>query len=120
MGCTSSNIVEIILKNHKEEIESAKKEIQEQKEKNTEICFSIIFKLMKGKSYTIQCFNNTKLFKLFLLLVDKAKDSDYSNLDKLKIYYNSKDITQYFNKDSNKDVSFLDFTNYYPVININN
>ena len=120
MGCASSDMVQLILKNHKDEIEAAKKNIKELREKNPSDCISIIFKLMNGKTFLIPCFKNTKLFDVFLLLVDKAKDTYYSNLDKLKMYYNAVDITQNFNKDNNKDVSSLNLNCDNPIIYINN
>ena len=119
MGCTSSDTVQSIIRRHKDKIEEAKKNIKELLENGKENCISIIFKLMNGKTYSIICFNSTPLFHVFLLLVDKAKDSYYSKLDKLKIYYNTVDISQYFTQDNGKDVSSLNFAISNPIIYIN-
>ena len=119
MGVASSDTVELVVRNNKEKIEEVKRDIENQKENNPSNCFSIVFKLMNGKNYIIPCFQNTMLYHVFLLLIDKAKDSNYSNLDKLKIYYNSVDITRFFAENSNKDVAFLKLNSFYPIININ-
>ena len=119
MGVASRDTIELVVRNNKEEIEEVKKNIKNLREKSPSDCFSIIFKLMNGKNITITCFQNTKLFDVFLLLIDKARDSNYTNLDKLKMYYNSVDITNYFTKESDKDVSFLKLNSFNPIININ-
>ena len=119
MGVASSDTVELVVRNNQEKIEEIKKDIKSQRETNPSNCFSIIFKLMNGKSYIIPCFQNTMLHHIFLLLIDKAKDSNYSNLDKLKMYYNSVDITRFFSEDGNKDVSFLKLNSFNPIIHIN-
>ena len=119
MGCASVESVENILKIYHNDLEKVKEEINESREKNPNNCIGIIFKLMNGKSFSILCLKNTKLFNLFLLLVEKAKDSNYSNLGKLKIYYNSVDITKRFSKDNDKDVSSLNLS-VCPIIFINN
>ena len=119
MGCANSDIIEMIIKKHKEEIESAKKEIEKQKIETPTKCISIIFKLMNGKTVMIPCFKNTPLFHVFLMLIDKAHDTEYSNIEKLNIYYNSVNITKNFNENSNKNVSHLNFTNDTPIVLIN-
>ena len=119
MGCASSDSVELILRNNKEKIEAAKDKIKNLKEKYPSNCFTIIFKLMDGKSFCVPCFNETKLYDIFLMLIDKAKDSYYSNLDKLKMYYNSVDITNNFHLESDKDVSSLNLNSFNPIIYIN-
>ena len=119
MGCASSDLIEMIIKKHKEEIESAKKEIEKQKIKTPTKCINIIFKLMNGKTVMIPCFKNTSLFHVFLMLIDKAHDTEYSNIEKLNIYYNSVNITKNFNENSNKNVSNLNFTNDTPIVLIN-
>ena len=120
MGCSSNDTAQLIIRQYKDEIEAIKNDIKESMQKKQGECYSIIFKLMNGKSFSILCLKNTKLFNVFLLLVEKAKDSNYSSLGKLKIYYNAIDITHFFTKDSNKDVSSLNFTTYNPVVHINN
>ena len=119
MGCASSDTIDMILKNYKNEIESAKKEIEDLKLKNGNNCLSIVFKLMNGKSVVVPCFKSTSLFNVFLMLIDKAHDNEYSNINKLKMYYNSVNITQNFNQNSNKTVEDLKFTNMIPIIHIN-
>ena len=119
MGCASSNVIDMIIEKYKDKIEQAKKDIENQKIKNASRCISIVFKLMNGKTIIIPCFKNTPLFHVFLLLIDKAHDTEYSNIDQLKIYYNSVDITKNFNENSNKDISHLGFTNDTPLVYIN-
>ena len=119
MGCTNSDSVENILNIYQNNLDKTKEEINESREKNPNNCTSIIFKLMNGKSFSILCLKNTKLFNVFLLLVEKAKDSNYSSLGKLKIYYNSVDITKNFSKNSDKDVSSLNLS-ICPILFINN
>ena len=119
MGISSSDSVELVVRNNKEKIEEVKKDIKSQRENNPNNCFSIIFKLMNGKSFIVPCFQNTMLYHIFLLLIDKAKDTNYSNLDKLKMYYNSIDITKFFTEDSKKDVAFLKLNSFNPIIYIN-
>ena len=119
MGCANSETVDNIIQIYHNILEKTKEEINESREKNPNNCVSIIFKLMNGKSFSILCLKDTKLFNVFLLLVEKAKDSNYSSLGKLKIYYNSVDITKNFNKDSDKDVSSLNLS-VCPILFINN
>ena len=119
MGVASNETIEFIIKKNKQEIEEVKKIIESKEKTEPNNCITIIFKLMNGKSICVQCFKNTKLFHVFLLLIDKAKDSNYTNLDKLKIYYNSVDITTHFSKESNKDISFLNLSSFNPIIYIN-
>ena len=119
MGCASSDMVDMILQTYKNEINSAKTEIENLKQKNPNDCLSILFKLMNGKSIVITCSKNTPLFSVFLLLIDKAHDNEYSNINKLKMYYNSINITHNFNQNSNKIISDLNFTTAVPVIHIN-
>ena len=119
MGCASSDLVEMIIKKHKTEIELAKKEIENQIKETPNKIISIVFKLMNGKTVMIPCFKKTSLFHVFLMLVDKAHDTDYSNIEKLNIYYNSVNITKNFNENSNKFVSDLNFTNDTPLVYIN-
>ena len=119
MGCANSETVDNIIQIYHNILEKTKEEINESREKNPNNCVSIIFKLMNGKSFSILCLKNTKLFNVFLLLVEKAKDSNYSSLGKLKIYYNSVDITKNFNKGSDKDVSSLNLS-VCPILFINN
>ena len=119
MGCSNSESVDNILKIYHNDLDKVKEEIDESREKNPNNCIAIIFKLMNGKSFSILCLKNTKLFNVFLLLVEKAKDSNYSSLAKLKIYYNSVDITKNFKKDSDKDVSSLNLS-VCPILFINN
>ena len=119
MGVASSDMIEMIIKRYKNEIESAKNEIKKLKGKNTNKCYNLIFRLMNGKTWIINCFENTPLFHVFLLLIDKAKDNEYSNIDKLKIYYNSVNITENFKENSNKTVLDLQFSIDNPVIFIN-
>ena len=120
MGCGSNDTAQLIIRQYKDEIEAIKNNIKESLQKNQGECYSIIFKLMNGKTYPVVCLGDTPLFDVFLLLVDKARDAYYSNLNKLKIYYNAIDITDFFTKDNNKDVSSLNFTSYSPVVHINN
>ena len=119
MGCASSNVIDMIIEKYKDKIEQAKKDIENQKIKNASRCISIVFKLMNGKTIIIPCFKNTPLFHVFLLLINKAHDTEYSNIDQLKIYYNSVDITKNFNENSNKDISNLGFTNDTPLVYLN-
>ena len=119
MGVASNETIELVIKKNKQEIEEIKKNMESLLMTNPNNCITIIFKLMKGKNIPILCFKDTKLFHVFLLLIDKAKDSNYSNLDKLKFYYNSVDITKNFCKENNKDVSFLNLSGYNPIIYIN-
>ena len=119
MGVTSSDSIQYILKKHKNEINNIKNEIKASMQNNQNDCINIVFMLMNGKNYSVPCFPNNKLFDIFLLLVDKAKDSNFSNLDKLKMYYNSVDITQNFNKENNKIITDLNFCNDNPIINVN-
>ena len=119
MGCASNDSIEIIIRNNKEKIEAAKNEINNLREKHPNDCFSIIFKLMDGKCFCIPCFNQTKLYDIFLMLIDKAKDSYYSKLDKLKMYYNSVDITNNFHLENGKTVSSLKLNSFNPIIHIN-
>ena len=119
MGCASSDLIEMIIKKHKTEIESAKIEVERQKKETPNKCITIVFKLMNGKTVMIPCFKNTHLFKVFLMLIDKTRDTEYSNIEKLNIYYNSVNITKKFNENSNKNVSDLNFTNDTPLVYIN-
>ena len=119
MGCASSNVIDMIIEKYKDKIEQAKKDIENQKIKNASRCISIVFKLMNGKTVMIPCFKNTHLFKVFLMLIDKIHDTEYSNIEKLNIYYNSVNITKNFNENSNKNVSDLNFTNDTPLVYIN-
>ena len=119
MGCASSDVIGMILTKHKSEIESAKREIDILKGQNPSSCISMIFKLMNGKTLIVPCFKSTPLFHVFLLLIDKARDTEYSNIDKLKMYYNSVNITSNFNENNNKTVSYLNFSTDTPIIYIN-
>ena len=116
MGCASNDTIEIILKNKRNEIEKIKKEIKERVEEGPR---SIVFRLMNGKKYSILCFNDTKLYDVFLLLIDKAKDSNYAKLSKLKFYYNSVNITNHFLEENKEEVSILNLSNTFPIIDIN-
>ena len=120
MGYASHDTAKLIIREYKDDIEAIKNNINESLQNNQSGCISIVFKLMNGKTVPIICFNNTPLFHVFLLLVDKTQDVYYSKLDQLKMYYNAIDITHCFNKDSNRDVSSLNFTSCNPVIHINN
>ena len=119
MGVASNETIELVLRKNKQEIEEIKKYMESLRKTNPKNCITIVFKLMNGKTFNIPCFKNTKLFHVFLLLIDRAKDSNYSNLDKLKMYYNSVNITNHFNKENYKDVSFLNLVGSNPIIYIN-
>ena len=119
MGVASSDTIELIRKRNLEQIEEIKKNINESIQKNPDDCITIIFNLMNGRKISVPCFQNNKLYDIFLLLVDKAKDSYYANLDKLKLYYNSIDITDKFIKEKNNEVSCLNVLTYTPMIHVN-
>ena len=70
-------------------------------------------------SNALRCMKKLGIFKVFLMLIDKTRDTEYSNIEKLNIYYNSVNITKKFNENSNKNVSDLNFTNDTPLVYIN-
>ena len=119
MGSAGSTLVDLIIKQNKNKIEAAKNEIKNLMSKSPTSVISIVFKLMNGKSIIVPCFKSTNLFDVFLLLIEKAKDTEYSNIDKLKLYYNSVDISRHFCENTKEDVSCLKFTNDTPIIYIN-
>ena len=89
------------------------------KNNNNEI-ITIIFKLEDGQKYTITTYNNCKLRDVFNLALIQNGNNEYSNINKLKFYYNAIDLTEHFLNNDNVEILKLPRTGFIDIIKLKN
>ena len=83
---------------------------------NNIFIYNLIFNVDNIKKYPVSCFPKSKLGNIFLMLSNQIGNIQYSDMYKLKFFYNTVNITEHFWK--NEEIEVLNFTTSNPVINV--
>ena len=87
---------------------------------NSKDIITIIFKLEDGQKYPITTYNYCKLRDVFNLALIQNRNNEYSNIYRLKFYYNAIDLTEHFINNDNVEILNLAKTNVIDIIKLKN